>query len=121
MPPKTRAGFWRNTRMAGSWTDSSGRPTSLLARPNQRWEPDLQRFERFERFVRVCAGRVGQILNLSSLGNDAGVAPSTARAWMDLLQSSYIIHLLPPWFTHTGKRLVKSPKLYVFDTGLACW
>lgn len=79
---------------------------------------DLQRFERF---VRLCAGRVGQILNLTSLGNDAGVAQSTARAWMDLLQSSYIIHLLPPWFTDTGKRLVKSPKLYFFDTGLACW
>ena len=79
---------------------------------------DLQRFERF---VRLCAGRVGQILNLTSLGNDAGVAQSTARAWIDLLQSSYIVHLLPPWFINTGKRLVKSPKLYFFDTGLLCW
>lgn len=76
---------------------------------------------RFERFVRLCAGRTGQIINLSSLGNDAGVSQSTAQAWMDLLQTSYIVHLLPPWFTNSGKRLVKSPKLYFYDVGLACW
>lgn len=76
---------------------------------------------RFERFVRLCAGRVGQLVNLSSLANDAGVSHSTAQAWMDLLQTSYIVHLLPPWFTNTGKRLVKSSKLYFYDVGLACW
>lgn len=79
---------------------------------------DLQRFERF---VRLCAGRVGQVLHLNNLGNDAGVSHATARAWIDLLQTSYIVHLLPPWFTNTGKRLVKSPKLYFHDVGLACW
>lgn len=76
---------------------------------------------RFERFVRLCAGRVGQLLNLSSLGNDAGVSQPTAQAWMDLLQTSYIVQLLPPWFTNTSKRLIKSPKLYFCDVGLACW
>lgn len=79
---------------------------------------DLQRFERF---VRLCAGRIGQLVNLSSLGNDAGVSHATARAWLDLLQTSYIVHVLPPWFTNTSKRLVKSPKLYFCDVGLACW
>jgi predicted AAA+ superfamily ATPase len=79
---------------------------------------DLQRFERF---VRLCAGRVGQLVNLTSLGNDAGVSHTTARAWLDLLQTSYIVHVLPPWFTNTSKRLVKSPKLYFHDVGLACW
>jgi len=79
---------------------------------------DLQRFERF---VRLCAGRVGQIVNLNSLANDTGVSHVTARAWLDLLQTSYIIHLLPPWFTNSGKRLIKSPKLYFYDVGLACW
>lgn len=79
---------------------------------------DLQRFERF---VRLCAGRTGQILNLSNLGNDAGVSHVTARAWLDLLQTSYIVHLLPPWFVNSGKRLVRSPKLYFHDVGLACW
>jgi hypothetical protein len=79
---------------------------------------DLQRFERF---VRLCAGRTGQLLNLSSLGNDAGVSHATARQWIDLLQKSFIVHLLPPWFVNAGKRLVKSPKLYFVDVGLACW
>lgn len=79
---------------------------------------DLQRFERF---VRLCAGRTGQLLNLNSLGNDAGVSHVTARAWVDLLQTSYIVHLLPPWFTNSGKRLIKTPKLYFYDVGLACW
>jgi len=79
---------------------------------------DLQRFGRF---VRLCAGRVGQILNLSSLGNDAGISHATARAWIDLLQTSYIVHLLPPWFTNTGKRLIKSHKLYFYAVGLAAW
>lgn len=77
--------------------------------------------QRFERFVRLCAGRTGQLLNFTSLGNDAGVAQATAREWIDLLQTSYIVHLLPPWFVNSGKRLVKSPKLYFFDVGLACW
>ena len=76
---------------------------------------------RFERFVRLCAGRVGQLVNLSSLGNDAGVSQPTAQAWLDLLQTSFVVHLLPPWFTNTGKRLIKSPKLYFYDVGLACW
>ncbi len=79
---------------------------------------DLQRFERF---VRLCAGRTGQLLNLTSLGNDAGVSHATARQWIDLLQTSYIVHLLPPWFVNAGKRLVKAPKLYFVDVGLACW
>jgi predicted AAA+ superfamily ATPase len=79
---------------------------------------DLQRFERF---VRLCAGRTGQVLHLSSLGNDAGVSHATASAWIDLLQTSYIVHLLPPWFTNSSKRLIKSPKLYFYDVGLACW
>lgn len=81
----------------------------------------VQDLQRFERFVRLCAGRTGQLLNLNSLGNDAGVSHVTARAWIDLLQTSYIVHLLPPWFTNTGKRLVKAPKLYFYDVGLACW
>jgi hypothetical protein len=79
---------------------------------------DLQSFERF---VRLCAGRIGQLINLTSLANDTGISASTARAWLELLQISYIIHVLPPWFTNTSKRLVKSPKLYFHDVGLACW
>lgn len=79
---------------------------------------DLQRFERF---VRLCAGRVGQLLNVASLSNDAGIAQSTAHAWLNLLQTSGIVHLLTPWFVNVGKRLIKSPKLYFVDVGLAAW
>ena len=78
---------------------------------------DLQRFERF---AYLRAGRFGQLLNLVSLGNDAGVSHPTARAWIDLLQTSFIGYLQPPWHTNTGKRLVKSPKLYFYDMRLAC-
>lgn len=77
---------------------------------------DLQRFDRF---VRLLAGRIGQVLNLSSLAADAGVAQPTARAWLDLLQTSWIVFLLPPWYVNRGKRLIKSPKLYFSDVGLA--
>lgn len=81
----------------------------------------VQDLQCFERFVQLCAGRTGQLLNLSQLGNDAGVSHVTARAWIDLLQTSYIVYLLPPWFTNSSKRLVKTPKLYFVDVGLACW
>ena len=81
----------------------------------------VQDLRLFERFVRLCAGRTGQLLNLNSLANDAGISQPTARAWMDLLQTSFIVHLLPPWFVNSSKRLIKSPKLYFYDTALACW
>ena len=75
----------------------------------------------FRRFVRLCAGRVGQLLNLSSLGSDAGVSQPTAREWLTLLETSYIAFLLPPYHANIGKRLVKSPKLYFYDVGLASY
>jgi len=75
----------------------------------------------FEKFVRLCAGRVGQVLNLSSLGADAGVSHATAREWLSLLEASYIVFQLHPWHTNTSKRLIKSPKLYFYDTALAAY
>ncbi len=73
----------------------------------------------FHKFVRLCAGRAGQLLNLSSLANDTGISHSTAREWMALLQESYIVFLLEPFFRNIGTRLVKTPKLYFYDVGLA--
>jgi len=73
----------------------------------------------FERFIRLCAGRTGQLLNLNSLASDTGINHTTAREWMSILEASFIIYLLPPWFKNMGKRLVKSPKLYFYDTGFA--
>lgn len=74
----------------------------------------------FQRFVRLCAGRSGQLLNLSSLGSDSGVTHNTARAWISVLQASHLVHLLAPHHANFRKRLVKTPKLYITDPGLAC-
>ena len=75
----------------------------------------------FQRFVQLCAGRCGQLLNLSSLANDTGISQSTAREWLTVLEASYIVLLLQPFFANIGKRLIKSPKMYFYDVGLACW
>lgn len=73
----------------------------------------------FERFVRLCAGRVGQLLNLNNLAADTGVTQPTARAWLGLLEASYIVFLLQPRHANLRKRLIRSPKLYFHDVGLA--
>lgn len=75
----------------------------------------------FERFVKLCAGRVGQILNLQSLGNDVGISHPTARAWLTLLEASYVVFVLQPWHGNFSKRQIKSPKLYFYDVGLASY
>jgi hypothetical protein len=75
----------------------------------------------FRRFLRMCAARCGQLLNLSSIGNDCGISHVTARAWLTVLEASYIVHLLVPYHVNFGKRLVKTPKLYFHDTGLAAY
>ena len=75
----------------------------------------------FQRFLRMCAARTGQILNLSGLANDCGITHNTAKAWISVLEASYILFLLQPHYKNFGKRLIKSPKLYFFDTGLASW
>ena len=75
----------------------------------------------FQRFVELCAGRTGQLLNYSSLANDCGVSQPTAKAWVDILEASYIVFRLPAFSANLRKRLVKMPKLYFYDTGLVCW
>ncbi|HEX9024433.1 MAG TPA: ATP-binding protein [Geobacteraceae bacterium] len=75
----------------------------------------------FEKFVRLCAGRTGQLLNLQSLGNDVGVSHTTARNWLTLLEASYVIFLLQPWYANVSKRQIKAPKLYFYDVGLASY
>ncbi|MBP1728348.1 MAG: ATPase, partial [Deltaproteobacteria bacterium] len=74
----------------------------------------------FSRFLRLCAGRTGQILNASSLAADAGINHNTARSWLSLLEASFIITLLQPHHNNFNKRLIKAPKLYFWDVGLAC-
>jgi predicted AAA+ superfamily ATPase len=79
---------------------------------------NIGNLETFQRFVRLCAGRSGQLLNLSSLGADCGISHTTAKQWISILQAGFIIHLLPPHHTNFSKRIIKSPKLYFLDTGL---
>jgi len=76
--------------------------------------------KQFSSFLRLVAGRVGQILNLNSLATDAGISPNTVKAWLSVLEASYVIYYLPPYHTNFNKRIIKSPKLYFTDTGLVC-
>ncbi|MDO4511801.1 MAG: ATP-binding protein [Bacteroidales bacterium] len=75
----------------------------------------------FMKFVKLCAARVGALFNASEIGNEVGVDSKTIARWLSVLQASYIITLLPPYYENTTKRLVKTPKLYFNDTGLACY
>lgn len=72
----------------------------------------------FIRFVKFCAARIGQLLNIASLANEAEITIPTANAWLSILESSYVIYLLKPYYKNFNKRLIKSPKLYFYDTGL---
>jgi len=76
---------------------------------------------RFQTFLGLCAGRTGSILNLEQLGNEAGVSQPTAREWISLLEASYIVFRLPPYHANISKRLVKRPKLYFYDVGIASY
>lgn len=75
----------------------------------------------FQRFLRLCAARSGQLLNLSALASDCGITHVTAREWLTVLEASYLVMLLRPYHRNFGKRLVKTPKLYLLDPGLMAW
>jgi len=80
----------------------------------------VENLNTFTRFLSLCAGRTGQILNLTSLANDAGVSVNTVKSWLSLLETSYIIFLLKPYHNNFNKRVIKAPKLYFYDTGIVC-
>ncbi len=80
----------------------------------------IENLNTFSRFLSLCAGRIGQVLNLTSLANDTGIALNTAKAWLSLLEASFIIYQVQPYYNNFSKRLIKSPKLYFYDTGVAC-
>ena len=81
---------------------------------------NLRNLRTFSIFLRLAAGRTGQVLNVSSLAADAGISPKVASDWLSLLEASYVVTLLEPWHANLNKRLVKAPKLYFNDVGLAC-
>ena len=73
----------------------------------------------FQKFLHLCAGRIGNIINMSHLSNETGVSVNTINSWISILEASFIIYKLPPWYDNISKRLIKSPKLYFYDTGIA--
>ncbi len=81
---------------------------------------NIQDLNLFVRFLGLCAGRVGQLLDLTSLANDCGVSHNTVKAWISVLEASYIVFLLQPHHRNFNKRLIKRPKIYFYDTGLCC-
>jgi predicted AAA+ superfamily ATPase len=80
---------------------------------------NVKNLGQFQTFVKMCASRVGQLLNLNALATDCGLSHNTPRAWLSVMEASGIVYLLRPYHKNYGKRLVKSPKLYFVDTGLA--
>jgi len=81
----------------------------------------IQDLNRFQRFLRLCAARSAQLLNLSSLANDCDISSVTAKQWLSVLEATYVVKIIHPYFNNFGKRLVKTPKLYFIDTGLMAW
>ncbi len=81
----------------------------------------IQNLRLFRKFVKLCAGRIGQLFSASSLANETGVSVPTINSWISILETSFIIMLLEPYYTNTKKRLIKTPKLYFYDTGLASY
>ena len=82
---------------------------------------NIQNQMQFLRFMRLCAARIGSLFNASELGAEVGVDSKTITRWLSVLQASYLITLLPPYYENISKRLIKSPKIYFNDTGLACY
>lgn len=82
---------------------------------------NIKDFSVFRTFLKLCANRAGQLLNISALANEADIAFNTAKDWLSILESSYIIFFLEPYYENRNKRLVKTPKLYFYDTGLLCF
>ena len=81
---------------------------------------NIENLSVFIRFVKLCAGRIGQLLNFQSLANDTGISLNTAKAWISVLEASYIVYLHKPYHKNFNKQIIKSPKLFFYDTGLAC-
>lgn len=81
---------------------------------------NVKNMRQFNMFLKLCAGRIGSVFNASEIAGEVGVSSKTIQAWISILQASYVVYLLPPYFENSRKRLTKSPKIYFCDTGLAC-
>ena len=103
--------------------------------PPQKWFPDyiqtylerdvrdfanIKNLTKFQLFMQLCATRIGQVFNHTNIANAVGVSDNTIKGWLSILEASYILYRIPPYYKNLGKRLVKSPKIFFYDTGLAC-
>jgi predicted AAA+ superfamily ATPase len=111
--------LWRRPELATAEFYSSYISTYLER--DVRQILNVQSLRDFERFLRSAAARSGQLLNFSDLARDVGIKPQTARDWLNVLEASNQISLLEPYFENIGKRIVKSPKLYLNDPGMLCF
>ena len=95
--------------------------TATYVQRDVRQVINVSDLQAFSGFLKLCAGRTAQEINLSKLGSDSGVSHNTARSWLSVMETSYIIHRLPAWHTNIRKQVVKAPKLHFFDSGLVCY
>ena len=114
-------GLWQRQPTLAECNDWFSSYVATYAERDVRQLLQVQNLSTFQRFLRLCAARTGTLLNLVTLANDTGISHTTARQWLSVLESSELVFLLPPYFRNFGKRLVKTPKLYFTDTGLAAW
>ncbi|MEO6404896.1 MAG: ATP-binding protein [Ferruginibacter sp.] len=110
--------IWNEKLNASKWMSSY---VQTYVQRDVRLLRNITNFNSFNRFILLCANYAGQILNKDELGKQVGVDNKTIQAWLGVLESSYIIYLLQPWHNNLNKRIVKSPKLYFYDTGLLCY
>jgi predicted AAA+ superfamily ATPase len=110
--------IWNEKLIAGTWLTSY---VQTYVQRDVRLLRNITNLAAFNRFIFLCANYAGQILNRDELAKQTGVDTKTILAWLGLLENSYIIYLLQPWFNNMKKRIVKSPKLYFYDTGLLCY
>jgi uncharacterized protein len=109
--------IWNEKLIPGTWHNSY---VQTYVQRDVRLLRNITNLAAFNRFIYLCANYAGQILNRDELAKQTGVDTKTILAWLGLLENSYIIYLLQPWYNNMNKRIVKSPKLYFYDTGLLC-
>lgn len=109
--------IWDEKLTPGTWMNSY---VQTYVQRDVRLLRNITNLSAFTKFIYLCANYAGQILNRDELAKQTGVDTKTILAWLGLLENSYIIYLLQPWFNNMNKRIVKSPKLYFYDTGLLC-
>lgn len=109
--------IWQEKLLPGTWFNSY---IQTYVQRDVRLLRNITNLAAFNRFIYLCANYAGQILNRDELAKLTGVDTKTILAWLGLLENSYIIYLLQPWYNNMNKRIVKSPKLYFYDTGLLC-